>query len=226
MNMANNNFTVRKGQCVNFRHCSKADSHEVIEVNLGDDFICPNPECEGSLIDLPQKRKFPWWIVIVIVGVLAIGAGVYFSVPFNKNKKVIGQSEDPTVATVGEIGHATAVVAGKAEITAYTDNEFDVTVNKKIPLPPEEKAYSFGKYKGRLKNGIPEGDGKMTYNKRVQIAKHDTEHPPHYAENGDYFVGSWGNGDIASGYLYDRNGNVKERILAPKRFNPYDINKD
>jgi hypothetical protein len=94
------------------------------------------------------------------------------------------------------------------------------------PAKAPEKIYASGKYTGKLKNNIPEGDGKMTYNRRVQIAKHDTEHPPHYAESGDYFIGSWGNGDIVSGSLYDRNGNVKEKILAPKRFNPYDINKD
>ena len=85
------------------------------------------------------------------------------------------------------------------------------------------KQYSFGKYVGQMKNGIPEGDGKMYYNCHVQIAKQDTKSSPHYAEKGDYFVGSWKNGDIHSGALYDAKGNIKEKILAPGRQWPYDI---
>lgn len=87
--------------------------------------------------------------------------------------------------------------------------------------------YSFGKYVGELKNGIPEGDGIMYYNCRVQIAKHDTKNPPHYADAGDYFKGSWGNGDIVVGTLYSNDGNMKEEIFdAGKRFNPYDLHKE
>jgi len=101
------------------------------------------------------------------------------------------------------------------------------------PTPPVKSiTYSFGKYTGYIKYSsdlrkeIPEGDGKITYTRRVQIAKHDTNSPAHYAEAGDYFDGSWGNGDIVSGYLYYKNGQIKERILAPKRFNDYDLSKD
>ena len=88
------------------------------------------------------------------------------------------------------------------------------------------KQYSFGKYVGELKNGIPEGNGKFDYTRRVQIAKHDTDNPAHYAEAGDWFDGTWGNGDIVSGALYSKDGKIKERIFAPKRFNPYDLNSD
>lgn len=88
------------------------------------------------------------------------------------------------------------------------------------------KQYSFGKYVGELKNGIPEGNGKFYYTRRVQIAKHDTDNPAHYAEAGDWFDGTWGNGDIVSGALYSKDGKIKEKIFAPKRFNPYDLNSD
>ena len=135
------------------------------------------------------------------------------SVPSSSPKNIVGI----TVYDVEEAG-------GKE----LTDEELPtITEEQKAPTPmPPIKTYSFGKYTGSLKNGIPEGDGKMTYNRRVQIAKHDTGNQPHYAEAGDYFIGSWGNGDIVSGYLYDSQGNIKERILAPKRFNAYDIGKD
>ena len=88
------------------------------------------------------------------------------------------------------------------------------------------KQYSIGKYVGELKNGIPEGSGKFYYSCRVQIAKHDTDNPAHYAEAGDWFDGTWGNGDIISGALYSKDGKIKEKIFAPKRFNPYDLSKE
>jgi serine/threonine-protein kinase len=89
---------------------------------------------------------------------------------------------------------------------------------------PTVKTYSFGKYSGSLKNGIPEGEGKMFYTRYTQIAKHASA--PYYAENGDVFVGTWGNGDIMNGKLFDKNNNLKATILAGKRPNPYNIDKD
>jgi hypothetical protein len=73
------NLTVKKGQCINFGNCPKANAREVIEVNLGDDFICP--ECEGGLMEIIPKPGFPpvlkW--VLIIVGVLAALVGGYLA---------------------------------------------------------------------------------------------------------------------------------------------------
>jgi hypothetical protein len=105
------------------------------------------------------------------------------------------------------------------EKTSTTQEE-----QKNHPPTPHTKTYSFGKYSGQLKNGMPEGNGTMIYTKPAQIAKHARE--PYYAEKGDVFVGTWGNGDIVNGKLFDKNNNLKATILAGKRPNPYDINKD
>ena len=148
------------------------------------------------------------------------------------NRRVLWRSDNSDVAIVyGEDGIVIARSAGLATITATTqDGRRTAICNVSVRTSPASSTrarnYYFGEYTGDLKNGIPEGDGKLIYNRRMQIAKHDTNNPPHYADQGDYFIGSWGNGDIVSGYLYRRDGNIKERILAPKRFNPYDISKD
>jgi len=93
------------------------------------------------------------------------------------------------------------------------------------PSPlPLVKTYSFGKYSGSLKNGIPEGEGTMYYTRHTQIAKHASN--PYYAESGDVFVGTWGNGDIVNGKLFDKNNNMKATILAGRRPNPYNIGKN
>jgi len=86
------------------------------------------------------------------------------------------------------------------------------------------KQYPFGRYEGNLVNSIPNGQGTMYYTCRIQIAKHGSK--TYYAENGDIFAGTWGNGDIVTGKLFDRNNNQKATILAGKRPNPYDINND
>jgi hypothetical protein len=109
--------------------------------------------------------------------------------------------------------------------------QITVTVKEqKLRGPGNTKTYSFGSYKGSLKNGIPEGDGTMTYTRHVQIAKHDKdkklETVVRFAEAGDYFVGSWGNGDIVSGTLYNSSGIVKEKIVTSKRPEPYNIAND
>ena len=76
--MATNNLAIRKGQCINFRYCKKADSSEVLEINLGDDFFCP--ECNGILVEVIPK-PFPKWIIYSIIAfivLLAAGILMYF----------------------------------------------------------------------------------------------------------------------------------------------------
>lgn len=166
------------------------------------------------------------------------------------------ESSDETMGTVRGGGTYDSMITISIEAIANKGYEFDswndenienprkvitgrdetyVAKFKKIkstqPLPPEDPTkgtikYSIGKYVGDLKNGIPEGDGKFYYTCRVQIAKHDTDNPPHYAEAGDWFDGTWGNGDIVSGALFSKDGKIKEKIFAPKRFNPYDLHKE
>jgi len=226
--MANTNLTVRKGQCINFGNCPKADAKEVIEVNMGDEFICP--ECDGGLIEIQPKRSgFPpavKWALIIAGIIVALGGGflVVRSFVFNNTEETVNKLPDiPPVSSlnIDETPASDPVPKNRQQENNQTGDGTTTTVSA-----TPTKTYSFGKYVGSLQNGIPEGDGTMTYTRRVQIAKHDTQNPAHWAEAGDKFVGSWGNGDIVSGALYDRNGVIKERILAPKRFNPYDLSND
>lgn len=152
-------------------------------------------------------------------------------------------SDNPGVATVDDAGVIKANHEGSATISAFAttpngtaDTAFvHISVKDNLSNTPNTNiigitnnviVYSFGRYEGNLKNGIPEGNGKMYYTSRHQIAKHDTDNPPHYAEAGDVFDGSWGNGDIVSGALYNKDGIIKEKIFAPKRFNAYDLHND
>ncbi len=236
--MANTNLTVRKGQCINFGNCSKANAKEVIEVNLGDDFICP--ECEGSLIEVtPQSSSHFKWI-LVIVGILAVlGVGsfsvykfvypiqkeyrieldktsfefantgaseqltatIYLNNKPEKNKKVIWQSNESTIATVDSTGLVTAIAKGKANITVTTPDgsqtaSCTIIVNNNVDI--------------RL-SGL---DPTIRYSNSSEIVTSSNEHLR--VEAGDFFIGVVDkNGNPENGKLYNKDGRQKH-IILPK----------
>ena len=46
---------VRKGKCINFGNCAKADNHEIIELSFTEDFVCP--ECNSDLQEIKTKKR-------------------------------------------------------------------------------------------------------------------------------------------------------------------------
>ena len=142
------------------------------------------------------------------------------------DKSVKWSSENPNIATVSEQGLVTAQSEGTTIVTVET-NDGNKTARCKVTVVPPVRTgtinYSFGKYVGEIVNDIPHGQGKMYYSCRIRIAKHGRT--THYAESGDTFVGTWNNGDIDGGNLYDKN-NKSKGILAGKRSNPYDLKND
>lgn len=251
--MSNNNRNTRSnstkyGICTNMEPkqdgtmCSLCQKKEKQAIRSTKDFVCA--ECGAPLTEVTPPRPFPTKILISILSIILLVAAVVIGIVRQRG----GDGEPVTVDTIDSTGavqpidsipntiHDT-IILNDTTILVVRDTIVD-TIIKEVPSKKTDsrgsndkqaksvKTYSFGKYVGNLKNGIPEGDGKMYYHRRVQIAKHDTDNPPHYAESGDWFDGTWGNGDIISGALYRKDGKIKERIFAPKRFNPYDLNKD
>ena len=209
--------------------CSKCQNKEIQAVRASKEFVCE--ECGEPLTKVdPPKPKIPkWFYVILALVVIGGGIGAYFG--FSRDAggfSVKGSDSSQDSVHLCGVNHESERTADTAKEERTVDG-INIEPGSK-PMPGNEtqttKTYSFGKYVGNLKNGIPEGDGKMEYNCRIQIAKHDTDNPPHYAEAGDRFEGTWGNGDIVTGALYSRDGKIKEKIFAPKRFNPYDLNLD
>jgi hypothetical protein len=78
-------------------------------------------------------------------------------------------------------------------------------VNKKIDYPNKDF------YIGEEINGLKDGAGEYHYATRQLLSPKDIK--KRYAEVGDIFVGSWTNGYITSGILYDRLRNFKERVI-------------
>ena len=141
------------------------------------------------------------------------------------NKTVTWSSSNSAIATVNAQGLITAKTEGSATITVTTADGNKTASCTVTVKSDKDKTYPFGKYKGKLVNGIPQDpQGTMDYTRRVQIAKHGSK--TIYAESGDKFVGAWYNGDIEHGRLLDGSGNVKETIHAGRRPSPYRIDND
>lgn len=47
--------TKRAGKCINFGNCTKADNKEIIELEITEDFLCP--ECNSELQAEFQREK-------------------------------------------------------------------------------------------------------------------------------------------------------------------------
>ena len=136
-------------------------------------------------------------------------------------------SSNETVAIISN-GSLSALKEGTAVIIvtiAGKSAKCNVTVVSNIVTSEEGTiTYPFGKYEGSLVNGIPEGQGTMYYTCRIQIAKHGRS--ALFAEKGDTFEGTWFNGDIVNGNLYDSNKKMKTAIIPGRTPNPRNLLDD
>lgn len=71
--------------------------------------------------------------------------------------------------------------------------------------------FDYGTYKGETLNGLRDGQGVMTFTERYLISPKDLK--KRYAEAGDYVSGTWVEGNIVNGKLFDKNGEQKETLL-------------
>lgn len=241
-----------KGICTNW-DCPNFDENKkkIIEIPDGEEFVCP--KCGKRLVKYTKGES--WFkthkitMIAASVAVVAIVIVLCLTLP---KKTVEEHSGDNRLVEQPGSNDQTSPIMPLVEDTNVGENPAQTgennganqqeedsidTINEKprdtiriIEEPPviitNVIEYSFGKYVGDAKKGIPEGSGTMYYYRHMQIAKHDKKNPPHYAEEGDYFIGTWGNGDIVNGALYSKDNVLKEKIFAPKRPNPYDLSKE
>jgi hypothetical protein len=242
----------KQGRCANFI-CGNLGKVITADENK---FICPICKLPLESADPIETDSsgtgggFPKWIIYAAAAVLVIGGIVTWLLfrpapepvpepPIPKlDVSVLADTVSPMLSdTITKTAKDTIIILQKDTIVIQQTDTVVIKEEKEtVVVTPEKsdkqtKNYPFGKYVGSLKNGYPEGIGSMYYNKRVQIAKYerDKEFKPiiHYAEAGDYILdGTWANGDIVVGFLYDKNGNLKQKIAVSRRDEVYDISND
>lgn len=236
-----------KGICTNW-DCPNFDENKkkIIEIPDGEEFVCP--KCGKRLVEYTKGES--WFkkhkITMIAASVAVVAIVIVLCLTLLKkageepSDQILPPDEALPVETIrpkheDHLNTEPSVV--EPSDTNQPEEDSIDTINEKprdtiriIEEPPviitNVIEYSFGKYVGDAKKGIPEGSGTMYYYKHIQIAKHDTKNPPHYTEEGDYFIGTWGNGDIINGALYSKDNVLKEKIFASKRPNPHDLSKE
>ncbi len=90
---------IRKGHCINVGDdgCPLAKEHKIIEVGIGEEFVCP--ECGGTLVEEKGRKGVPAWIWAVVVVVLLGAAGAYFGLGYLKSEPAVPEAEAETEET-------------------------------------------------------------------------------------------------------------------------------
>lgn len=212
--------TKRAGKCINFGNCTKADNKEIIELEITEDFLCP--ECNSELQAEFLKRKDSGTGKKLIVGgavllLIASGAGYYFMQGQNKpdeiaiRKKTFTKNEGNThTLDLKETSNSPVTASVKA-----TDSDLPKPTAKPTQSAGDASAgtisVSGGSYSGQLQNGKPHGMGTLKYANRTLISKRDSK--KRYADSGDYITGEFYEGELVQGQLFDSTNEPKEKIL-------------
>lgn len=144
----------------------------------------------------------------------------YQASPEQNDENVSWSTSDPKVATVTASGEVKAIGAGTATITALSDKSakdasVKVTVQKKETTTggggtSGKLNLSYGTYTGQIKNGYPNGQGRLVYNRSRQINKYDSK--GRTANPGDVVQGTFVNGFFTIGKHFDSAGNLIESL--------------
>ena len=128
-------------------------------------------------------------------------------------KEVFWKSDNEAVAKVDSNGHLTAIAKGTTKITIIVNGEKTATCIVTVDEGGGGSIISVlgGTYKGKCKNGKPEGMVTIYYTTRTVIRESPKQS---IAETGEYLVGDFRNGSLLQGILYYKNGEPKEKIIV------------
>lgn len=132
--MSAKNPNMRYGRCNNIGNCPKANAKEVIEVPLGEDFVCPNG-C-GPLTEVYPST--PWKKIMIVAGVVVAVVGIMVAFLLPKEGKPVDLTQEEGAATDSCNLHVTDGVKSQefidVESLSFSEVEKDMTLK-----PGEEK---------------------------------------------------------------------------------------
>lgn len=137
----------------------------------------------------------------------------YKAEPADNDENISWKSSDESIATVSNAGEVKALKAGNATISVVSDKsnkQAEVVVTVTDGPGPGPFTLSYGKYTGQMKNGYPNGQGRLVYTKARQINRNDPK--GRMANPGDVVQGTFVNGFFTIGKHFDSAGNFIENI--------------
>lgn len=228
---------IKKGHCLNFGNCPKADRKEIIELSFTEDFVCP--ECQQDLIEITQKSNplkkllFPG-IAILLIGGLIWGGISYVNFQKNKVETIVDMGEkgislldsiknagsgvgqqanvDNSTNEAGKTPQEPTPPRGKEETIVDKTPKLPVGDPSKQPVMTQKKlTLEFGYYEGETINGLAQGLGIMYFNQRHIINPKDPEE--RYADAGEFVSGVFHDGYLVNGKYFGKDKQQKGTLL-------------
>lgn len=226
----------KKGHCLNFGNCPKADRKEIIELSFTEDFVCP--ECQQDLVEITQKPNPLKKLLIPGIAILVIGGLVWGGISyvnFQKNKvKTIAEmgkkgissldSLKGAVSGYGKQGKTEDPKIKPSEVTQPSSHSGEEKVSGgKTSVPPVQEpikqpvktqkklTLDFGYYEGEIINGLANGQGIMYFSQRHIINPKDPEE--RYADGGEYVSGVFHDGFLVNGKLFGKDKQQKAALF-------------
>jgi len=164
--------------------------------------------------------KSPW--IFASAGlflVVLLGASIYYFRPMAKMDNETGnQVANTSIQQIPEVQYkvkqgSNLVDSSKMKIHPKIQTEKKLVVQEITPAKTQSEIIfpNGDTYFGFLKNGKMHGKGKYYFKTGGLISKDDPMERK--AEAGDYVEGDWIEGELYKGYLFDKNGTRKERLI-------------
>ena len=219
---------MRYGICLN-DECEMCRNKTVQQIPMRKDFVCQNPDCGKELRECPppkKQNKMPLYIAGALVALCVLGGGMYALSG--------GSEEQPAVTTDSVVKSApvdTAVAASTSiktdtvvvrdtivqnNTTTISEKTSTKTVVNTVSTKPQASTngsinLGYAKFVGPVSNGVPNGQGRMTFTTSPQIDSRDVK--ARIADAGDYVIGEWKDGKLVHGKWYGSDNNVKGSIM-------------
>lgn len=210
------------GVCLN----DKCEKYKQIQEILHGDLECP--ECKKKLSPCapPKKKsnKTPIYIGIGVVVAIAIIVGCIVAFGGGRSEEPIAAVDSLTVDSANIVKSDTVTVVKTDTVKQVDTVTVEKVVEKKVAVPVASKKTStspsssskgcnlgYAKFAGSVKNGRPNGMGRMTFSSSHVIDGRDSK--GRIADAGDYVVGEWKDGKLVQGRWYGSDNNVKGSII-------------
>lgn len=204
----------KKGRCLNIGNCSKANTKEIIEVGIGEDFVCP--ECGGQLVEVKKINVLPYIAGGIVVVALVVSA--IFWIPGLMGLSTAEKEFDET-DTVEQVEQVTTTGSEEQIVEAEAVDRPAVTDDIPAETPPVVSVqngqgtidFGYAKYEGSISNGKANGLGKLTYTQSRRISKRDTRN--RVAVPGDYIEGSFEDNEPVTVKWYGSDKKLKGAVM-------------
>lgn len=168
-------------------------------------------ELERHIEEEKRKKIISYVITVAVVVALAILLCNQYYGNTNENMQTSSNTEMIHTGTGSNYGNVKQTeTKGMNSKSAHSNPKPSGKITNIVSL-------SYGKFEpnkeqgGSIKNGYPEGVGKLIYTQSRIINKYDKKN--RIAEKGDYIVGEFKNGFVVHGKLYDSSNKLKSSLM-------------